>query len=285
MPDEQLQLLAKAKNLQALKHLINIALEPAAVEVCDLNFRRNCLQISIQSIDIPDQKRVIPLLRRTIDQLQVHDLDALEIYGQRIGDELPHWMQQLKPEPPVASLDPVVIEPPTRLSLASARLEMLTRTRVANSAPTTSPGVQKTIESPICLAPPLQLTVSQVLKQYAEGNRNFQNLDLSEADLQGVNLTLADFQLAQFTWANLSNASLGHVNLTGAKLRHTNLTNANLQGANLQGSDFQGANLQGANLSWAELRGANLTGADLTNANLMNANLERVIMPDGTYLD
>jgi hypothetical protein len=123
------------------------------------------------------------------------------------------------------------------------------------------------------------------LNRYAAGERSFARIDLSETDLTGVNLTLADLHEASFVWANLQDAALYHVNLSGAKLRHANLSKAKLRSANLQGADFLNANLSGADLSWSNLHGANLTGANLTDANLQNAIIERVIMPDGTYLD
>jgi hypothetical protein len=127
--------------------------------------------------------------------------------------------------------------------------------------------------------------VQDFLARYAAGERAFAKINLSETDLSGVNLTLADLHEADFIWANLSGAGLYHVNLSGAKLRHTNLSGAKLRSANLQGTDFLNANLSGADLSWSNLHGANLTGANLTDANLQNAIIERVIMPDGTYLD
>ena len=61
---------------------------------------------------------------------------------------------------------------------------------------------------------------AEVLKLYAEGQRNF-------------------------TWANLENAKLTEANLEKARLERANLTEANLDGAKLAG-----ANLTGAKLNW-----------------------------------
>jgi Pentapeptide repeats (8 copies) len=127
--------------------------------------------------------------------------------------------------------------------------------------------------------------VADFLARYAAGEREFANINLSEANLSGVNLTLADLHNAEFVWTNFKEASLYHVNLSGAKLRYADLSGAKLRSSNLQGTDFLNANLSGADLSWSNLNGANLTGADLTDANLSNAILERVILPDGTLLD
>jgi hypothetical protein len=283
MPEENLLALAKARDLNALKQLLNQTIKPNAAQIHDICIRKDCLQISIESINIPDQLTLIPLVQNTISQLQVSSIHTLEVYGHTIGDELPHWMQQLNS---ISSAHPAV-EP-----------------TIPSSPPTTTPTAQKEIAVPQNmtvatanrqLAPPqvhpnkptLQYSpvVEKLIQDYSAGRRDFQKSNFNETDLQGINLTLANLQESQLVWANLSEASLGHANLASAQLRHANLSNANLQGAKLQGADLQGANLTGANLSWAELRGVNFTGADLTEANLLNANLERVTMPDGTYLD
>jgi hypothetical protein len=127
--------------------------------------------------------------------------------------------------------------------------------------------------------------VKDFLARYAAGERNFTKINLNEADLSRVNLTLANLHGAELVWTNLTEANLYHIDLSSAKLRHANLRGAMLRSSNLQGTDFLNANLRGADLSWSNLNGANLTGADLTDANLKNAILERVILPDGTFLD
>jgi hypothetical protein len=284
MPEENLLDLAKARDLNALKQLLNQTIKPNAAQIHDICIRKDCLQISIESINIPDQLTLIPLVQHTISQLQVSSIHTLEVYGHTIGDELPHWMQQLN-------------------SISSAHAAVGSTT--PSSLPTMTPTAQQEIAVPQnnmtaatangqLAPPPVHLdksaiqyspAVEKLIQDYSSGRRDFQNSNFNETDLQGINLTLANLQESQLVWANLSQASLGHANLTSAQLRHANLSNANLQGAKLQGADLQGANLTGANLSWAELRGVNFTGADLTEANLLHANLERVTMPDGTYLD
>lgn len=281
MPDEQLLTLAKTGDLNALKQILNQTLGPKSVHVHDIGVRKDCLQVSIESESIPDQSTLVPLLQHTLEKLQVDAIHTLEVYGHTVGDELPHWMQQINPlESPVDTGPPLSHTPsavPTQQSSPA------TRDQTVGESPNEylSAPQEKAEKTVIEYAP----AIAQVIQAYTAGSRDFQKSNFNEMDLQGINLTLADLQESQLVWANLSEASLGHANLTSAQLRHANLSNANLQGANLQGADLQGANLKGANLSWAKLRGVNFTGADLTDANLVNANLERVTMPDGTYLD
>ena len=90
-----------------------------------------------------------------------------------------------------------------------------------------------------------ETNVDKFLKLYAEGKRDFQNINLKQAylaetELRGVNLR----------GANLRKADLSEADLEGA-----NLQEANLQGAELIGTELRMANLQGVNLRQAELSG------------------------------
>ncbi|MCU0546384.1 MAG: pentapeptide repeat-containing protein [Oscillatoriaceae cyanobacterium Prado104] len=142
---------------------------------------------------------------------------------------------------------------------------------------------------------------AELASRYAAGGRNFQNVNLVEADLAGANLRRANLIHAQLTDADLTNANLDGArlviaDLTGADLSGASLKKAKLVGAILNSVKFERANLSRAdlsdtqlknasltnailnktNLSGADLQGANLEGTDLTNVNLTGA-----IMPDG----
>ena len=148
------------------------------------------------------------------------------------------------------------------------------------------------------------MTVEELLKKYAVGERNFAGINLTEANLSGVNLSGANLKGANLSVANLSGANLSKTNLTGAKLNIARLSGAHLGGANLTDADLNvaylvrvdlkkailtgakliraeliraelsGANLSGANLSGATLTEATLRGANLSQANLRGANLQ-----------
>ena len=263
-PDQQEKLhrLAKQGDLGALTELINQRLIKQSLRVADLEFKQDVLQLSVEASEVPDQGVIVPLLRAYLSQLQLPSMTMVTIYGQKLHQELPFWMEQIE-------LDLLIMEP--QLGLETSLEIELDRDKLA-------PRLLKTEELPSEAA--LQLT-----EKYKAGERNFAQIYLKDEALPGINLTLSDLHEANLVWCDLRRASLSHANLTSAHIRHANLTGANLQGAKLQGTDFQGAKLQGANLSWAILRGTNLTDADLTDVNLQNATLERVIMPDGTILD
>jgi uncharacterized protein YjbI with pentapeptide repeats len=93
--------------------------------------------------------------------------------------------------------------------------------------------------------------VNTLLQEYAAGKRNFNNANLSNAQLFQQNLKGIDFSYADLSQANLSNA-----NLRGADLSYTDLSQADLTGADLRGSLLLATNLRQAKLQDAKLEGA-----------------------------
>ena len=121
--------------------------------------------------------------------------------------------------------------------------------------------------------------VRDFLQQYAEGEREFQGIELKEQVLRGVDLREADLSEAKFHGAVLEQANLKGANLTRADLRE-----ANLAGANLTGAELVWANLHKVNLRGANLRGADLSGAYCKDADFTGADLGGAILPDGSVL-
>jgi uncharacterized protein YjbI with pentapeptide repeats len=134
------------------------------------------------------------------------------------------------------------------------------------------------------------MSSEELLKNYAEGRREFfdanlkranlSETDLSEAKLFEADLSEADLFRANLSRANLSRANLSRANLSRVNLSRANLFAANLSDANLSRADLSGADLSGADLSRADLSGADLSGADLSRAYLAEANLSRANLTD-----
>lgn len=254
--------LAAQGDLTALASLMNQQLAEHALQISDLAFKPDGLQLSVEAVEVPEQAMVVPLLRAYLSQLELPSVTTVTFYGQKLGQELPFWMEKVELD--LLVIDPLLVLPTNPAAVMNGKMPI---------SPLLDPEVLPSERA-------IELT-----EQYKAGERNFTQINLKDEALPGINLTLADLQEANLVWCDLRKASLSHANLTSAELRHANLTDANLQGAKLQGADLQGAKLQGANLSWAILRGTNFTDADLTDVNFQNATLERVIMPDGTILD
>ncbi len=120
----------------------------------------------------------------------------------------------------------------------------------------------------------------------------FEEADLTRANLNAMSATVANFALADlaqavltaadFTGSNFVGANMDdvkaeevhfdHVRLDGASLRRADLAGAYMRGAELNNVDLDGAQLQGAQLAQADsmfqtqLSSANLRGADLRRA-------------------
>ncbi|WP_245894908.1 pentapeptide repeat-containing protein [Nostoc cycadae] len=77
------------------------------------------------------------------------------------------------------------------------------------------------------------MDANEVLRRYANGERNFR-----EADWRGISLTNA----------NLSGIDLSGAHLSNADLSDSDLSNANLNWAGLKGTNFSRANLRGAKM-------------------------------------
>ncbi len=88
------------------------------------------------------------------------------------------------------------------------------------------------------------MDANEVLKRYADGERDFRL-----QDLKGLNFV---------------QATLNHVDFTGT----------NLSGANLDGADLSDANLNWSNLKGASLKGTNLRGAKMPDGRMHNDYLE-----------
>lgn len=126
-------------------------------------------------------------------------------------------------------------------------------------------------------------STEELLNLYAAGERDFQNSDLTAANLQGanlrdINLTGATLKRADLSSADLRNALLLRANLSTAMLNKANLSQANMTRADLSRAVMTKANLTKVtmlrvNLSGAILLQANLTTARLREANLKDANL------------
>lgn len=134
----------------------------------------------------------------------------------------------------------------------------------------------------------------------SKGGTNFQNADLTDANLAFANLHNSDFRgaiLDRTCFRNSHNINKSRVEGTylakrvlqqvitsgigkrqdfrGLSMQNINLQGAdlsesNLMGVNLSGSNLISANLSRANLTEAQLYGTNLTGATLTRATIEN---------------
>ncbi|MFS8857143.1 pentapeptide repeat-containing protein [Synechococcus sp. H55.7] len=98
----------------------------------------------------------------------------------------------------------------------------------------------------------MNYSVGDLVRDYAAGRRDFQEIELPQADLEGIHLAGADLRYADFSGANLAGANLRGCDLSFADCSGANLSGADLRGCLLFGSNFRGALLEGALLDHAD---------------------------------
>lgn len=96
------------------------------------------------------------------------------------------------------------------------------------------------------------------------GNRSFDVIDLTGAQLAGAALRNLDFSKANLTRTDLSGASLEKCNLRGATLKETDFRGAHLQGAKFRRALFEATDLRGAVLDDNALSRAQIEAARMT---------------------
>jgi hypothetical protein len=114
---------------------------------------------------------------------------------------------------------------------------------------------------------------------------NFDETDLSRANLDCRCLHGASFGEANLTQARFNKSDLSNAQLTEAIAVGTGLKGATLRASDLSGADFSEANLTGADLSYITLvqtkfRGATITGCRIYGASVWEVDLEGAVQGD-----
>lgn len=137
------------------------------------------------------------------------------------------------------------------------------------------------------------ITVANLLTKYAEGQRDFPNVqltgkegdrlqgqDLSNINLNGAVIEKLDLKQVIFRNANLNGITLIRADLRGADLSRSSLIGANLTASNLVEVNLAQANLLRANLAQTKLGAANLQSAEMMRINLSEADLNTASLTD-----
>lgn len=60
------------------------------------SFKQNCLQIMLESIEVPVQQLVVPLICDGLINLGIQSFKNVKIYGRVTGEDFPDWQQELE---------------------------------------------------------------------------------------------------------------------------------------------------------------------------------------------
>lgn len=87
--------LAKQGNASAIASLINRQLQPKGI-TAKTALKDNCLQIMLESPQIPNQQALIGFIHKGITKLEVASIQTVKIYGRKTGEEIPSWSNEFE---------------------------------------------------------------------------------------------------------------------------------------------------------------------------------------------
>lgn len=142
-----------------------------------------------------------------------------------------------------------------------------------------------------------------IAERYSMGQRRFENLDLSGADLQNLDLRGVVFKGSKLSRAKLFNTNLEGADLSDCDIQNTYLVKtelsqviarrANFHGCRMDGLRLKGLDLQSANFGECGLKGAvldsclmkatKLRGSDLTDARIVRSRMYGVSTEGSTW--
>lgn len=105
MTEPDLVQLAQLGDPKAIANILNRSLQSKGITVKAV-IKDSCLQLMVESTQIPPQKAVVNFVRKTLIELSVDDIKTVRISGQHIGMASPSWRDTFKlPEKSVLLAD------------------------------------------------------------------------------------------------------------------------------------------------------------------------------------
>ncbi|HEY9850114.1 MAG TPA: hypothetical protein V6D28_11685 [Leptolyngbyaceae cyanobacterium] len=101
--------LAKQGNPKAIATLLNRSLQPKGITV-KASLKNDCLQLMLESEQIPDRQELVPFIRKGLTNLQAGSICNVKIYGQQIGMASPSWHEKFdleKQQPSLTNSDEI----------------------------------------------------------------------------------------------------------------------------------------------------------------------------------
>lgn len=87
--------LAKQGNAQAIAALINRQLQPKGI-TAKAALKEGCLQVMVESAQVPNQQALIGFIRKGITNLEVASIQKVKIYGRKTDEEIPSWSDEFE---------------------------------------------------------------------------------------------------------------------------------------------------------------------------------------------
>ncbi|MBD2532728.1 hypothetical protein H6G97_25350 [Nostoc flagelliforme FACHB-838] len=108
--------LAKQGDINAINTLVSQWLNLPRITP-KTSFKQNCLQIMLESFEVPVQQLVVPLISDGLINLGIQSFNNVKIYGRVTGEDLPDWQQEIELE---ALVNLAVLTPKTNIEVESS---------------------------------------------------------------------------------------------------------------------------------------------------------------------
>ncbi|MEH2295753.1 hypothetical protein [Nostoc sp.] len=116
MTKENILELAKQGDTNAINTLVSQWLNLPIITP-KTSFKQNCLQIMLESIEVPVQKLVVPVICDGLINLGIQSFKNVKIYGRVTGEDFPDWQQEIELQ---ALLNSHVLTPQTEIEVESS---------------------------------------------------------------------------------------------------------------------------------------------------------------------
>jgi hypothetical protein len=86
---------AQQRDPQAIATLLNQSLQGRRVKVIEAVFRDSCLQLKVQSRQVPNHHEIIPFIQKEIKSLGVRLIRQIQVSGLTLTSQFPAWEKSI----------------------------------------------------------------------------------------------------------------------------------------------------------------------------------------------
>jgi tetratricopeptide (TPR) repeat protein len=96
-PIQDVSELARQGDVKSINTLLNQWLQPHGV-TAKVRLKSNCLQVMLESGEIPNQQSMVGLLNTEVSKLGISSVKTMKLFGKQMDEDFPDWHQQISLE-------------------------------------------------------------------------------------------------------------------------------------------------------------------------------------------
>ena len=134
-----LVVLAKQGNAKAIEALLNRSLQAKGI-ISKVAFNNGCLQVMLESSQIPNQQALVSFIKKGIKSLKSDIIKTVKVYSKLTDEDFPAWTEEFKLLENPSSLSDVVRNQSTeKETIHSSSVESNSNSRIKDNQPITDP--------------------------------------------------------------------------------------------------------------------------------------------------